>query len=118
MSLRLANAATRQPTQLAASQLLALVDMDDEQQVAVLLADMRALVSRGHTRGDTRLSRCEGRVYDHDVPEVLAVTPLEQVLRSCLEALEAEHLESEGAGEPIGHVERGADRQRVLDLLP
>jgi hypothetical protein len=44
MSLQLANAARRQPTQLAASQLLALVAMDDEQQVAVLLADMRALV--------------------------------------------------------------------------
>jgi hypothetical protein len=56
MSLRLANAATRQPTQLAASQLLALVDMDDEQQVAVLLADMRALVSRGHT-AETRVCR-------------------------------------------------------------
>jgi hypothetical protein len=34
---------------------------------------------------------------------------LDQVLGSCLEA--------EGVGEPVGRVERGADRQRVLDLL-
>src|SRR5215510_2229065 len=47
----------------------------------------------------------------------LPVTPLEQVLGSCLEALGAEHLEAEGVGEPVGRVERGADRQRVLDLL-
>jgi hypothetical protein len=47
----------------------------------------------------------------------LAVTPLEQVLRSRLEAFRAEHLEAEGVGEPVGRVERSADRQRVLDLL-
>jgi hypothetical protein len=47
----------------------------------------------------------------------LPVTPLEQVLGSCLEALGAEHLEAEGVGEPVGRVERDADRQRVLDLL-
>ena len=48
---------------------------------------------------------------------VLSVTPLEQVLGSCLEALGAEQFEAEGVGEPVGRVERGADRQRVLDLL-
>jgi len=47
----------------------------------------------------------------------LPVTPLEQVPGSCLEALGAEHLEAEGVGEPVGRAERGADRQRVLDLL-
>ena len=47
----------------------------------------------------------------------LPVTPLEQVLGSCLKTLRAEHLEAEGVGEPAGRVERGADRQRVLDLL-
>jgi hypothetical protein len=47
----------------------------------------------------------------------LPVTPLEQVLGSCVEALGAEHLEAEGVGEPVRRVERGADRQRVLDLL-
>ena len=47
----------------------------------------------------------------------LPVTPLEQVLCSCLEALGAEQFEAEGIGEPVGRVERGADRQRVLDLL-
>jgi hypothetical protein len=39
----------------------------------------------------------------------LPVTPLEQVLGSCLEALGAEHLEAEGVGEPVGRVERCAD---------
>src|SRR5580704_1880915 len=48
---------------------------------------------------------------------VLSVTPLEQVLGSCLEALGAEQFEAEGVGEPVGRVERGADRQRVFDLL-
>jgi hypothetical protein len=48
---------------------------------------------------------------------VPSVTPLEQVLGSCLEALGAEQFEAEGVGEPVGRVERGAARQRVLDLL-
>jgi hypothetical protein len=30
------------------------------------------------------------------------VTPLEQVLRCCLEAFGAEHFEAEGVGEPVG----------------
>src|SRR5262245_22886124 len=47
----------------------------------------------------------------------LPVTPLDQVLGSCLEALGAEHLEAERVGEPVGGVECGADRQRVLDLV-
>ena len=47
----------------------------------------------------------------------LPVTPLEQVLGSCLEAFGAEQFEPEGVGEPVGGVEGGADRQRVLDLL-
>src|SRR5215467_9737304 len=48
---------------------------------------------------------------------VLPVTPPEQVLGSCFETLRAEHLETEGVGEPVGRIERGADRQRVPDLL-
>ena len=36
----------------------------------------------------------------------LPVTPLEQVLGSCLETLGAEHLEAEHVGEPVGRVER------------
>ena len=47
----------------------------------------------------------------------LSVTALEQVLGSRLEAFGAEYLEAEGVGEPVGGVERDADRQRVLDLL-
>lgn len=47
----------------------------------------------------------------------LAVTPLKQEFGSRLEALGAEHLEAKGVGEPVGRIERGADRQRVLDLL-
>jgi hypothetical protein len=48
---------------------------------------------------------------------VLSVAALEQVLGSCREALGAEHLEAERVGEPVGGIERGADRERVLDLL-
>lgn len=47
----------------------------------------------------------------------LSVTALEQVLGSSLEALGGEHFEAEGVGQPVGRVERGADRERVLDLL-
>jgi hypothetical protein len=47
----------------------------------------------------------------------LSVTALEQILGSCLEAVGAEHFEAEGVAEPVGRVERDADRQRVLDLL-
>jgi hypothetical protein len=47
----------------------------------------------------------------------LSVAALEQVLGSCREALGAEHLEAERVGEPVGGIERGADRERVLDLL-
>jgi len=47
----------------------------------------------------------------------LSVTALEQVLGSCRKGLGAEHLEAEGVGEPVGRVERGADRKRILDLL-
>ena len=50
-------------------------------------------------------------------PHALPVTALEQVLGSCLEVLGTEHLEAEGVGEPVGRVDRDADRQRVLDLL-
>jgi hypothetical protein len=57
------------------------------------------------------VGRCGGALH------ALSVTALEQVLGSCLEALGAEHLEAESVGEPVGRVERGADRQRVLDLL-
>jgi hypothetical protein len=41
---------------------------------------------------------------------VPSVTPLEQVLGSCLEALGAEQFKAEGVGEPVGRVERRADR--------
>jgi hypothetical protein len=47
----------------------------------------------------------------------LSVTPLEQVLGSRLVALGAEQFEAESVGKPVGRVERGTDRQRVLDLL-
>src|SRR5215472_3305542 len=48
---------------------------------------------------------------------VLPVTALEQEPGSRLVALGAEQLEAQGVGKPVGRVERGADRQRVLDLL-
>jgi hypothetical protein len=50
-------------------------------------------------------------------PHALSVTAPKQVLGSRLKALGAEQLEAEGVGEPAGGVERGADRQSVLDLL-
>ena len=64
----------------------------------------RQLVPRGHH------SRPWHRADD------LAVTALEQVPGACLEAQLSEQLEAEGVGEPVGRVERGAHRQRVLDL--
>jgi hypothetical protein len=40
----------------------------------------------------------------------LAVTALEQVLSPRLEAFRAEQFEAERVGEPVGHIECGADR--------
>jgi hypothetical protein len=50
------------------------------------------------------------------VPE-LPVTPLEQVPGSRLEGLGTEQLEGERVGKPVGDAERGADRERIPDLL-
>src|SRR5258708_29487772 len=49
--------------------------------------------------------------------ELLSVTPLEQIFRSCFEAFRTEHLESKCIGEPVGRFEREADCKRVLYLL-
>ena len=52
-----------------------------------------------------------------DGAAVLSVTPLEQVLGSCLEALGAEQLETEGVGEPAGRVERGRPERGGMRCL-
>ena len=73
----------------------------------------------GGTSGPGRQLRCRlhRRPASGESLYALPVTPLEQVLGSCLEALGAQHRKAERVGEPVGGVERGADRQRVLDLL-
>jgi arylamine N-acetyltransferase len=48
----------------------------------------------------------------------LPVAALEQVLGACLEIFGAEQLKAEGVSEPVGGVERGADRERIGGLLP
>ena len=76
----------------------------------------RSSANRGPRSGRRRAPGQGGGTSGAGTAGRLPVTPLEQVPGSCLEALGAEHLEAEGVGEPAGRVERGADRQRVLDL--
>jgi hypothetical protein len=76
---------------------------------------------RCHDRTAKRLPICAASIADKAVSRhhprrmtpatpLLSVTALEQIFGACLKALRAQQFEAEGVGEPVGRVERGADR--------